>query len=180
MEPTESLTRAVRALTIAVWCLCAVVLAQLGLYFWSYFRAASFNATASASNRTTSENWNPEPVDNDFAALPPEQKIQRATVILITKYRHEGGKLSAVISEILKKSPNTRFYYSVGEEFAEMSRLASDSARYGDGEVVFLTGNPAMMRESFSYDGDRVGGLGQMSLSQLRELAKHQPVRTAT
>jgi hypothetical protein len=42
----------------------------------------------------------------------------------------------------------------------------------GEGDVVFLTGNPATMRMSTSYRNDRVGSFGDMPLAEFRRLVE--------
>jgi len=77
--------------------------------------------------------------------------------------------MKPVITEILKKRPDTRFYYSVGDEFAEGSGYVAGTEKY-DGDVVFLTGNPARMRYSTTYSDGRIGGFGDVTLRCVREL----------
>jgi len=173
MDESDKLARAVRALAIAVWVLCLLTAAQLAFTLWAYWRPQTFvsqgyESAATAGSRAPSVESGTK--DNDFFALSPEEKIKRASVILITKYEDEGAKLKAVIKEILKKQPDTRFYFSVGDEYHLASQFREGNEKYGDGQIVFLTGNPATMRESYSYSKDRVGALGQMPLTTLRQL----------
>lgn len=39
------------------------------------------------------------------------------------------------------------------------------------GQVVFMLGNPASMVSSYGYEGERVQGMGDMPLAELRKLA---------
>jgi len=108
---------------------------------------------------------------NGFSALPLDQKLRRASVIVITRFKPEGDSLKAMITDIPKQRPGTTFYYSVGQEFIDASTYQQAGAEYGDGVVVFLIGNPAQTVESYSYSHDRIGGLGSMPLTQFRESA---------
>lgn len=65
----------------------------------------------------------------------------------------------------------------VGDEYTKLSHMPT--ADYGDcegqGQVVFLLGNPAHMSSSYSYQDDRFSGMGGLSLDQLREMAQRAP-----
>jgi hypothetical protein len=110
-------------------------------------------------------------LERPFHDLSPEEMIKHASVILLTKYETEGTKLRAVVTEVLKRAPDTALYYAVGDEYHHLSRWSGDTEAHGDGNVVFLVGSPAEMRTAYSYFGDRIGGLGGMPLSVLRALA---------
>lgn len=112
--------------------------------------------------------------DNDFHARPPEEKVRRATVILVTQLRKGPGEHKEVISEIVKHAPNVRFYYKVGDEYELFSHAPVPECEDcgGDGQVVFLIGNPARMASSYNYEHGRIGGMGGLSLDQLRQLAQ--------
>jgi hypothetical protein len=103
-----------------------------------------------------------------FGDLGLEDQIKYATVIAVTEHRKsEDGETKSVIVEILKKADGVTFYYDVGDEFRRF--YPEERVLYGDGEVMFFTGSPAMMRVSMSYDGERIGSLGDMPMRLLRE-----------
>jgi hypothetical protein len=104
-----------------------------------------------------------------FHDWPVKKQIQAASVIAIARYETEGKKLKCVISEILKKDPDTDFYYQVGDEYERGSHYMSDDTTYGDGQIIFFTGSPASMKYSCSFTGDRVMALGGMPFDELRE-----------
>jgi hypothetical protein len=174
MEQPESLAKAIRNLTVAVWCVCILVTTWLALTLWTLLapsafvrgpipdtgRVSEYQSTAKSSIRD----------DSDFHGLPPEEKIRRSSVVLIVEHREEKERIKAIVKEILKKTPNTHLYYNIGDEYTELSHIRSGDEIYGDGQVVFLVGNPAEMRSSYSFTGGRIGGLGQMPLAKLREL----------
>jgi len=110
--------------------------------------------------------------DNDFFARPLEDRIRRATIILLVERKEEGGRHKAIIADILKRAPGTRFYYELGDEYEGLSHHPRKRCEdcEGQGDVVFLTGNPAHMRESVSYEDGRIGGLGDITLAELRQL----------
>ncbi len=112
-----------------------------------------------------------EELERPFHNLPPEEMIKQASVILLTKYEAEGTKLKAVVTEVVKREPDTTLYYAVGDEYHHLSRWSGETEVYGEGNVVFFVGSPAQMRTAYSYSEDRIGGLGGMPLSVLRALA---------
>jgi hypothetical protein len=175
----DPLTRAIRTLTIAVWCLCALVFAQLALWGWSYLRSwqmfrSSMGSVASSSSSTSPVHRPPaassEEPDGPLHDLPPEQMVARSSVILLTSYEKDGDRFKAVVTEILKQKPGTRLYYSVGDEMPMLSYAPKANETCGDGQVVFMAGSPASMRSSYSFREGRIGGMGDLPLTTLREM----------
>jgi hypothetical protein len=172
----DRLARAIKRLTTAVWCLFAVVLAQLSFYVASYawsMRRARERMTICSSLGSSVPRTIPMPTPEiALHELPPDQMVARSSVILLTTYQEEKDKYKAVVSEILKKDPNTVLYYSVGDEFPELSFHKEPGVRCGEGQVVFMVGSPASMRSSYSFSGGRLGGLGDMPMTILRQMIK--------
>ena len=169
------LARAIKILTIAVWCLCAAVVAQLALYTASYVRsmrwARETMSVRSSVEKSSSPRTIPMPTPEvPLHELPPDKMVARASVILLTSYQEEKDEYKAVISEILKREPNTVLYYSVGDEYPALSFHKEPGVSCGEGQVVFMVGSPATMRSSYSFSGGRIGGLGDMPLATLRQL----------
>ena len=177
---TEALTRATKVLTIAVWSLCALVFAQLVLYGVSYLQSARMMREAMASSKrsiTSSSSSRSAPqvtvVDEPpLHDLPPEQIVARSSVILLTSYQKDGNRFKAIVAEVLKQDPDTKLYYSVGDEYPMLSFYPKAGETCGDGQVVFMVGSPASMRSSYSFANGRITGLGDMPLSVLREMVK--------
>jgi hypothetical protein len=164
------LSRAIRALTVAVWCLCALSLGQLGLYIYGFVQAASFTRQASHTVlERSSSSQPPVAAEPNFHELPPDQMVKRASVILLTTYRKDGEKNRAMITEVLKRTPNTLLYHALGEEYGELSMDSRPDVSCGDGQVVFMVGSPASMRYACSYANGRIQGLGDMPLQTLRD-----------
>jgi hypothetical protein len=176
----SSLVRSVRRLTIAVWCLVAGLLVSYIVPWATYFLRSTWT-----SDRTTAVGPQPGPsapapvyeFDNDFHARPPEEMIKRASMIVLTEIRREQGKHRQIISEIVKRAPDVRFYYKVGDDFSMLSHMPVSDCRdcEGQGAVVFLLGNPAQMASSYSYRDGRIDGMGDMPLEELRRLAQSPP-----
>lgn len=175
----EPLARAIKTLTIAVWCLCAVVAAQVGLYGLSFVRTQRLLKIAQEGpvSHTTTATSGRTPVHTEddgerFHELPLEQKVARSTAIVLVSHQKDGERFKAVVAEILKKNPDTELYYSVGDEMPSLSYYGKDGEMRGEGQVVFMVGSPARMRSSYSFEAGRIGGLGDMPLDVLRRMVK--------
>ena len=173
---TDSLAKAVRALAIMVGCLAAGILGMFALYAITLYKSRAFfreGATSVSSTRTTHSVSSPgaQTDQKPFQTLPPEERVRRATAILLTKHQNDGGKVKAVVSEILKR-PESGLPYSVGDEYVDLSRYAGGDADYGDGEVVFFIDSALDSRESITYRNGRITGLGDMPLDTLRAMSR--------
>ena len=172
----DALGRAVRALAIAIWCLAIGVLGVFALYAFTLYKSRAFfrgASSVSATSRTTHAASSPggQADERPFHSLPPEEKIRRSTAILLTKHEKDGGRLKAVVTEILKR-PDAGLNYSVGDEFADLSRYVEGDADYGEGDVVFLSGSANEARESMTYRRGRISALGDMPLDVLRAMIR--------
>ncbi len=108
--------------------------------------------------------------ETPFHELSIDEQIDEASVIALTKHESSGdGKTKSVIAEILKKDPDTEFYYNVGDEYPPASFYPEENVRYGDGQVIFFVGSPAMMKVTMSFSRERISGLGDMPLELFRE-----------
>jgi hypothetical protein len=176
LNSDDSLARSIRRLSIAVWALVAVTAASI-VASWVPFLAPSF-----FSRRLTTTF--PESFDspaapqadayNGFHDWPLDKQIESASVIAVAKVHQADGTLKYVISEILKQAPNTTFYHKVGDEYQPASHAIRDNTTYGDGQIMFFTGSPATFRFSTTYSGDRIGGMGDMPISELRAAIQKQ------
>ena len=102
--------------------------------------------------------------------LPLEKKIERASVIIVTRFEAVAdGRRRAVVAEILKRDPGVRFQYQVGDEYPSASYYPKDGEDRGEGSVVFFEGASADMRYSTTFRGDRVSGLGDIPLKLFRD-----------
>ena len=109
---------------------------------------------------------------SEFDRLSPEERVHAASVIALAKWQRSGSTLRCVISEILKQTPDTKFYYKVGDEFSRGNQHTAENADFGDGEILFFTGSPARLEETVAYRHDRITGLGDMPISVLREIIR--------
>jgi hypothetical protein len=146
-DPTQ---RKIKRLSIAVWILAILLCVTLLV---SFVLVYSLSITR-----------------GEFDRLSPEQRVEAASVIALARWQKSGSTLRCVISEILKQTPNTKFYYKVGDEFRAGNQRATENADFGDGEILFFTGSPARLELITAYRGDRITGLGDMPISTLREI----------
>ena len=164
----RALARSVRRLTRAVWCLLGLLVLTFAAPWIMYLVGPTSRVTTrqvTTSGRPAEAPLPYEPsFDNDFHARKPEEQIKRATVILVTRIQKDQGEHKAVISEIVKRGPKIRFYYAVGDEYGEMSHLPASNCEgcEGEGQVVFLLGNPATMAASYGYRDGRIDSFGGM------------------
>lgn len=165
----------IRKLTIAVWVLSTLIILHICIsLFGAFFPRASAERirispceTATLPSIATQEDQYV-----GFHDWPIEKQIQKTSVIAIARYEKQDGKLKCVISEILKQTPDTKFFYKIGDEYRSGSRYMRDDITCGDGQVIFFTGSPASMRYSCSFEGDRIGGLGDMPFATLRDIIR--------
>jgi hypothetical protein len=149
--PTPDLTqRKITRLCAAVWIL-AILLCVTLLASFVVIRSLSVSGSK-------------------FDHLSPEQRVQAASVIALTRWERSGSSLRCVITEILKQGANTAFYYKVGDELHSHQQKVRDNTDYGDGEILFFAGSPARLEETAAYRGDRITALGDMPIGTLREI----------
>jgi len=113
------------------------------------------------------------PFINDFGKLSLDEKIAKSTAIIVTKIeKNDAGKYQSKVSEILKKQDNVELYYEVGDIYDKppyFDEYESLNRTVPEGFIIFMSDNPARMRYSTSYSGERVGSLGNISLALLRQ-----------
>jgi hypothetical protein len=101
--------------------------------------------------------------------MPIEERIDKSSTIALARYEQgQDGRMQAIIKEFLKKDPDTTIYYDIGDEYSNSSYYPKDDIHHGDGVIIFFTGNPAQMRMSMSYSGNRIHSLADMPIELLR------------
>ena len=165
--------KALRRLTVAVWALVLVVALTAALYVVAYvpWLMSMWSGPGSDQPRAGGAYRSITPHER-FHEYSIDEKIAASSVIVIAKHAKEGEKLKCVISEVLKHSPDTAFHYKVGDEYPECSRYPRPNVSYGDGMLMFFTGNPAQHRYSTSIFEDRLSGVGDMPVELLRRKIK--------
>jgi hypothetical protein len=168
--------RSVERLTIVVWVLFIITIINTGLLAYVVLipKYAGKEVNGSLSKTSVPESIQSELPYNDFFKWPVDKKISESSAILLTKYQKNGDRLTAVVSEILKKNPGVDLYYNVGDEIQGFHQKIEKDTVYGDGQVVFMTGSPASFRFSTTYEHGRITGMGDMPISLLREKIKAQ------
>ena len=171
--PADPTARSLRRLSIAVWVLAIIlalnlvvsILALVSPAFLSK-RIMEIVPDMSSAERSSAMDY------NSFHDWPIEKQIESSSIIALAKWEKSESAWKCIITEILKQKPNTKFYYRVGDEYRLGSRPVRDDTDYGDGQILFFTGSPASFRFSTSFKGDRLVGLGEMPISELRELIR--------
>ena len=106
----------------------------------------------------------------NFHELSVDDKIELATAIIIVKFEEgENENYKSVVEDILKKEEGVELYYNVGEVYEDDSHYKVSDEFVPTRAIVFMQGSPATMRFSTTFDGERVSGLGGISLALLRE-----------
>lgn len=172
-SPSDAVVRALKRLTVAIWVLIAITTLELlfGLFVTLFPAAVARHFAAQSSDFSSAP-----PIDQnrDFYNWPLEKQIGAASVIAVGKMKLEDNIYKCIIAEILKQSPNTTFYYKVGDEYRQGNHAAKPGNDYGDGQLLFFVGSPAEFRYSVSFSGDRVTALGDMPLDVLRQMIHKQ------
>ncbi|WP_444892948.1 hypothetical protein ACJJIE_21660 [Microbulbifer sp. TRSA001] len=113
---------------------------------------------------------NKYPNTPNFHELSVDEMIEKATVILTVRYEPgEDGNYKSVVEDILKQEDGVDLYYGVGEVYEENTHDKMSDDFTPKKAVVFMQGNPASMRYSITYSGERIRGLGGISLDLLKE-----------
>lgn len=177
-ERQDKLGRAIRGLSLAVWVLAALTLVQTAFYaYWYVFAQRQYSRYFPPQGTGATKRQTPSPPvdferESRFHDLSPEEKIRESSAILLTAWRKDGDRMKPIITEIVKKKPDVTLYFDVGDEYDPFGHSGRPmETAHGDGEVVFLTGSPAMMRSACSFSGERISCLADMPLKKLRELA---------
>ncbi len=106
----------------------------------------------------------------NFHELSVDEKIALATAIIILKFEEgENGNYKSVVEDILKIEEGVEFYYKVGEVYDDDSHYKMSDDFVPTRAIVFMQGSPATMRFSTTFDGERIRGLGGISLALLRD-----------
>jgi hypothetical protein len=170
-----SLVASVRRLTVAVWILVGLFAISFAAP-WAMFLLTphhDLHHETSQDPKVSSDEMSPSvEFDNDFSARPPSDQVRHATVILLTKYSSASVGTQETISEVVKRAPNIRFYYKVGDASPMPNEpSAACGGCQAEGQVVLLQGNPARPAVSYTYRNGQSKEMG-MSLAELRHIAQ--------
>lgn len=110
----------------------------------------------------------------DFYKFPLSQKVSDASVIAEAKHEYKDGNVVNRIINILKKSPNAKFPYKIGDVYPVFKKATNPSTDYGDGEILFFIGDDAVFLYSIAYSANSLRGEEPLSLDQFRALVKER------
>jgi hypothetical protein len=161
----ERVAKGIRGLTVAIWCLVLVNVIQVAAWAVPMFAPNFYMRYVAPSTpdapRESFESWQ---------GLSFEDKVRRASIVLITEYKRDGGKLRAIIKEELKHKPGATYHYAIGDEYLPLSVMPKENTSYGEGSLVLLHGSPAVHRESLAIYNGSISALGDMPLSKVRQI----------
>lgn len=110
----------------------------------------------------------------NFRELSVDEKVQKSTVILVLRFeKGEHGNYRSIVEEVLKHEQGVELYYGQGDVYEEDSHYSVSDKFTPRRAVVFMQGSPAKMSYSTTFSGERIRGLGGISLSLLREKSKN-------
>ena len=122
-----------------------------------------FRPTATSVSAMDIESWN---------SLGDNEKIQKASAIIVIRYKQEEeGLMSAYLEEILKKDPSIEVGAKVGERVESSDYYTRPGmGQNRDGAVMFLSGSPARERSTRYLYSDRLAGTSDMPMHILRKI----------
>jgi hypothetical protein len=108
-----------------------------------------------------------------FHELDVDEQIKQASVIALAKFElSPSGKYKTIISDFIKKEPDTIIYYKIGDEHETGSHNQDEHSMYGDGMIIFFTGSPAKYRMSIAFGEGRIPNYKDMPLDQFMKKCK--------
>jgi len=131
------------------------------------FSSEDWTTSSYSTSQADEESF--EYIEN-FHELPLDEKIEKSTAILVTETsKGRDGKYVSRVVEVLKKEDGVDMYYKQGDLYDDHPSYEGNDEFVPGGYIVFMGGNPASMRYSVSYSGDRIRSLGGISLALLRD-----------
>lgn len=128
------------------------------------------NINSEATITENTEKRNLYPNTPNFHELSIDEMVEKSTVILTVRYEEgENGNYKSIVEDVLKKDDGVELYYEVGEAYEEDSHYKMTDKYIPKRAIVFMQGNPASMRFSTTFSGEKIRGLGGISLSLLKE-----------
>ena len=177
--PTET---SIKRLTLAIWVVAAVLLAQVIVsvvpfifpnWFFSKFSETGFEShpipeAATELPRFTSVKENSSPPDTH--TMTGEEQIAAASAIILSEIRPEGDKYQWYVTEIVKDTTGGELSIKVGDQYPRHPLYPEPNSKIPEGSLVFTWGEiPTEWHTSYIYD-NRIPSFGGMPVSKLRDL----------
>lgn len=162
---SEKIHRRVRTLTVAVWCIGALTVANL--YMAVFGRHYSHVEGGRYEGEVIIER-NGNAVD--FKGLPLSKKVAAADTIALVKFVPDGDILRCTVSELLKSGAAVKAQVKVGAEVLECDMHRSPGVDYGDGAMAFFAGDPPMFVYSTSLHNGELWTEGGRSVESVRKM----------
>ena len=105
----------------------------------------------------------------NWSALNYNEKIQKASAIIVLRYKQQKeGLMAAYVAEIHKKEPSVEVKEKIGNRREDSDFYSrGGNGRDRDGAIIFLTGSPAKERSTLYLYDNRLVGAGDMPVSIL-------------
>jgi hypothetical protein len=110
----------------------------------------------------------------DFYNWSLDRQIVTATVIARADWKVEGNIRKCIIAELIKQDAGVNFQYKVGDEFARGNQRIQPDTNYGEGQVLFFTDSPPVLRHISVIAGGRLIGLKDVPLEKIREMVSRK------
>lgn len=167
-ESLDILTKAIRALTFAVWALVVVSILNLVVYFSPVYTFLASEAPPDQESLASEEFAAPMGSATPFHELSLEEAVARSSVIFYAEHQDHGERVECVIKEILKQSAASTVQHQPGDIYNPCSKTKQPNAWHGEGAVVFLDDPSGRYRRSASVFDGRIPAFEHMSLTELR------------
>ena len=120
MDNSDKLARAIRGLTIAIWCWIGFQALTYAYSMWNFWSGTQGTTTergsqaypASASASENDPDGEPE-FDNDFSARPIRDKIRLATALLLVDMKEAAGVHKPLVQAVLTLTPGWRLHLAL-------------------------------------------------------------------
>ena len=131
-----------------------------------YLAISLFGVVVFEPGESEGSQWSSRTYESaSFEGTTIEEKIELSSAIFITEFHEEEeGFVTAIVTEVLKTSPEVELSYSAGDIYPDESYYKELNVRHGDGVVIFYAGKPGRQKLTFNYTSGRIGGLNNITL----------------
>ena len=133
----QNLHKRIKTLTIAVWCIGALTVANLYLAVFGrhYSHAEGGRYEGMAITERNGKGV-------DFEGLSLDRKLAAADTVALVKFVPDSDVLRCTVSELLKSGVAAKSQVKIGAEVLECDTRRNPGVDYGDGAMIFFAGDP--------------------------------------
>ncbi|HEX4481518.1 MAG TPA: hypothetical protein VH082_11945 [Rudaea sp.] len=161
MDDQTRLAAIEKSLTTLKVLMACVIFMNLAALVWIFAPLFLLPARMISASRSSEEfpSWQ---------ELSFDQRLSKASVIVITENRKQDETVRGYVTEVLKRAPHVQFAAKIGDEVPDQRRTVKPNTVYGDGAIVFYVGAmPTTWASSEIYDGT-IPALKNMSVDDFR------------